>query len=459
MKQYLDLLREIIENGRPRGDRTGTGTLSIFDAKLKYDLSKGEFPLLTTKFVPRKATWFEFQAMLNGEIHLESMVENNAKFWDPWRLSEDVYKDVPLENYERLNWLKENDPDAHMAFYSDRISVKSIEEGHLWLDEKGVPRTRKQLQCRAGDLNAPYGTNWRNFSENPMEKKGVDQIAYVLDLLRNNPESRRILVSAWNPLWMPEETKEINMSSDEMWSWLKDNDPKAYEVFWSRLEEHGKTDNCEDFLATHGVPRTKTVKVSPHENIVNGKPVLTPCHWSFEFYAEEMTLQERLRWCRDNANPYFQDLWEDHMSDCYAEEHCHQPKMSPERKAEWLTENYVPTRYLSLKWHQRSVDIAIGEPLNQVFYAYMLLAFSHELGMAAKTLIGDLTNVHIYDNVMEGVKLQLTREPYKPVECYIRSDHYYNSIAPKKGLFELTYEDFVFTEYKHHPKIEMKPSI
>lgn len=405
MKQYLDLLREIIETGRQRGDRTGTGTISIFDAKLKYDLSTGEFPLLTTKFVPRKAAWFEYKAMLNGELHLDTMVENNVKFWDPWRLEADVVKEVPLENYERLKWLEENNKEAHIEFYSKGISIRPVEDGHRWLDEKGVPRTRQVTVNKAGDLNAPYGSAWRNFSENPLEKKGVDQIAYALDLLRNNPESRRILISAWNPLWMPDE------------------------------------------------------KISPQENIVEGKPCLTPCHFLVEFYVEEMTLNERLKWCRNNANPYFQDLWEDHMSDYYSEEHCDQPKMSPERKAEWLTENHVPTQWLSLKYSMRSCDTMTGEPFNQAFYAFMLLSFAHELGMAPNKLVGNLTNVHIYNNQLEEAKLQLTREPYKPVECYVRSEHYYNSEMPKKGLFELTYEDFVFTEYKHHPAIKLQVSV
>lgn len=405
MKQYLDLLREIIETGRQRGDRTGTGTISIFDAKLKYDLSTGEFPLLTTKFVPRKAAWFEYKAMLNGELHLDTMVENNVKFWDPWRLEADVVKEVPLENYERLKWLEENNKEAHIEFYSKGISIRPVEDGHRWLDEKGVPRTRQVTVNKAGDLNAPYGSAWRNFSENPLEKKGVDQIAYALDLLRNNPESRRILISAWNPLWMPDE------------------------------------------------------KISPQENIVEGKPCLTPCHFLVEFYVEEMTLSERLKWCRNNANPYFQDLWEDHMSDYYSEEHCDQPKMSPERKAEWLTENHVPTQWLSLKYSMRSCDTMTGEPFNQAFYAFMLLSFAHELGMAPNKLVGNLTNVHIYNNQLEEAKLQLTREPYKPVECYVRSEHYYNSEVPKKGLFELTYEDFVFTEYKHHPAIKLQVSV
>lgn len=89
----------------------------------------------------------------------------------------------------------------------------------------------------------------------------------------------------------------------------------------------------------------------------------------------------------------------------------------------------------------------------------MLLAFAHELGMAPNQLVGNFTNVHLYANTIEESKLQLTREPYKPVECFVRSEHYYNSAIPKKGLFELTFEDLIFTEYKHHPAIKLKVSV
>lgn len=796
MKAYLDLLKEVIETGRSRGDRTGTGTVSIFDAKLKYDLSKGEFPLLTTRFIPRKAVWLEYIAILNGELHLETLTENGVTFWDPWRLSDDITKEVELLGYERIEWLKKNDAVGHDIWHCNSRRFNTDEaEGHRWLDERGVPRTRTALKNKTGDLNAPYGPGWRNFSDDPLRKQGVDQVELALKLLRHNPESRRILISAWNPLWTPEETKEVKLTNEEMWAHLKENDPNLYTIFWDRLSDLSTTDNSEAFLASHGVPTHKTVKVSPQDNIVEGKPCLTPCflpgsvvltpmgyspieelkkgdlvitgegnhqeinrrwvtphkgdyfsikvayqkptidctgnhpflvkdrgyvnaedlnvgdmlailkpkvddkpftykfvqghgthlvpksrtftendyytfgyfvgngwisdfgkrisiavpnskkddilpklretiklnekpnsglnvrtyqtfsvtmwplfqtfgrgalnktipewvlnspiefldaflagytdadgcegkngstvfttvskslayglqrlysrkgvvariyhqkrpkttiiegrivnqndtflievpktknlnrviheddyvwvpiegiekgyyegpvynldvgtdhtyvvqnivnhncHWAVEFYVEEMSTQERLDWCSANANPYFQDIWEDHMSDVYSEEHCGQEKMSPERKAEWLTENKVPTQWLSLKWHQRSVDYMVGEPFNQVFYAYMLLSFAHELGMAAHTLVGDLTNVHVYRDHIDAAKLQLAREPMKPIECFIRDESLYNSSVKKKGLFELGFDDFVFTKYEHHPAIELKPSV
>lgn len=460
MKAYLDLLKEVIETGRSRGDRTGTGTVGIFDAKLKYDLSKGEFPLLTTRFIPRKAIFWEYKAILNGELHLESLTENGVTFWDPWRLSEDDTKEVELLGYERIEWLKKNNLGGYALWQLNESDFQqNVELGHKWLDENGVPRTRTIVKNKTGDLNAPYGPGWRNFSDNPLHKQGVDQVEYVLKLLRNNPDSRRILISAWNPLWMPEETKEVKLTNDEMWTYLDENDPDLYKIFWNRLSDMSKTDNSETFLASHGVPTHKRVKLSPQGNIIDGKPCLTPCHWAVEFYVEEMTTRERLDWCSANANPYFQDLWEDHMSDVYAEAHCGQGKMSSERKAEWLTENRVPTQWLSLKWHQRSVDYMVGEPFNQAFYAYMLLSFAHELGMAAHTLVGDLTNVHVYKDHVDAAKLQLTRAPMKPVECFIRDESLYDSSVKKRGLFELEFEDFVFTKYEHHPAIELKPSV
>lgn len=454
MKQYLDLIQEVLETGRHRPDRTGVGTTSIFDARIKFDLSKGKFPLLTTKFVSRINIFREFKAILNGELHLESLVDEGIKFWDPWRLQADVTRPYPLPNHDRIAWLRKNKPEEHEKWVREGMAIKDITVGHTWLDTAGVPRERDVVVNKAGELNAPYGPGWRNFSENPIGKKGVDQVAYVLDLLKNNPESRRILISAWNPLWMPVETEEVNCSNEEMWNWLEKNDPVAFSTLWNRLEEHGKTDNCEDFLAGHGVPRTKVVKVSPQDNIVKGNPCLLPCHWAVEFYSEEMTTQERLTWCSNAADPYFQDIWEDHMSDVYCEENLNEKKITPERKAEWLTEMGVPSRWLSLKWHQRSVDLLVGEPYNQGFYAFMLLAFAKETGMAAHTLVGDLTNVHIYNGHIDAAKLQLTRSPLETVECFINRES-----TEGKGIFDLEFEDFIFNKYNHHPAIKLSPAV
>jgi thymidylate synthase len=129
MKQYLDLLRDITENGEDKGDRTGTGTRSIFGTKMSFDLADG-FPLVTTKKIYTKAVIHELLWFLSGSTNIKYLQENNVKIWDEWA------------------------------------------------DEDG-------------NLGPVYGKQWRDFG-------GVDQVTKVIEDIKNNPNSRRHIISAWN---------------------------------------------------------------------------------------------------------------------------------------------------------------------------------------------------------------------------------------------------------------------
>nr|WP_154983532.1 thymidylate synthase [Paenibacillus xylanexedens] len=134
MKNYLDLLQDILDNGVHKGDRTGTGTQSVFARQLRYDLSKG-FPLVTTKRIHLKSVIHELLWFLSGDTNISYLKENGVKIWDDWA------------------------------------------------DENG-------------DLGPVYGSQWRTWEAPNGEK--IDQIAAVVDSIKNNPDSRRHLVSAWN---------------------------------------------------------------------------------------------------------------------------------------------------------------------------------------------------------------------------------------------------------------------
>lgn len=134
MKNYLDLLQDILNNGVHKGDRTGTGTQSVFGRQLRYDLSKG-FPLITTKRIHLKSVIHELLWFLSGDTNIAYLKENGVKIWDDWA------------------------------------------------DENG-------------DLGPVYGSQWRTWEAPNGEK--IDQIAAVVDSIKNNPDSRRHLVSAWN---------------------------------------------------------------------------------------------------------------------------------------------------------------------------------------------------------------------------------------------------------------------
>jgi thymidylate synthase len=176
MRQFLDLLQNILDNGSTRGDRTGTGTKSIFGAQLRFDLSKG-FPLVTTRKVFFKGVIYELLWFLAGDTNIKYLVDNNVHIWD------------------------------------------------AWADEKG-------------DLGPVYGAQWRSW-EGPKQQR-FDQITQVIEQIRSNPNSRRHIVSAWNPAVLPDE------------------------------------------------------RVSPQENVKTGRAALASCHTLFQFYVADGKLSCQL---------------------------------------------------------------------------------------------------------------------------------------------------------------------
>ena len=176
MKQYLDLLRDILENGASKGDRTGTGTLSVFGRQYRHDLAEG-FPLLTTKKLHLKSIVNELIWFLSGDTNVRWLKENGVSIWDEWATEE-------------------------------------------------------------GELGPIYGAQWTAW---PTRDGGsINQIDYVVDCLRNNPDSRRILFHAWNVEYLPDES------------------------------------------------------VSPQDNVRAGRMALPPCHLLYQFYVAGGRLSSQL---------------------------------------------------------------------------------------------------------------------------------------------------------------------
>ena len=176
MKQYLDLMRHVKENGSQKGDRTGTGTISVFGYQMRFDLSDG-FPLVTTKKCHLKSIIHELLWFLKGETNIKYLSDNGVKIWDAWA-------------------------------------------------------------DKAGDLGPVYGYQWRNW---PSPDKGtIDQISEIIQLLKTTPNSRRIIVSAWNVADLPDES------------------------------------------------------ISPQDNVKTGKMALAPCHAFFQFYVADGKLSCQL---------------------------------------------------------------------------------------------------------------------------------------------------------------------
>ena len=169
MQQYLDLLRRIDREGIVKNDRTGTGTKSVFGAQMRFNLEEG-FPLLTTKKVFVKGIIHELLWFLEGDTNIKYLVDNGVHIWD-----NDAYR-----YYNELCIKHGVLPITHEAFLqAAQEQAQSPIEGY-----------------RFGDLNHVYGYQWRSWG--CPDGRSIDQIAQAIDLIKHNPDSRRIIVSAWN---------------------------------------------------------------------------------------------------------------------------------------------------------------------------------------------------------------------------------------------------------------------
>lgn len=161
MKQYLDMCRYILEHGEDRPDRTGTGTRSVFGYQTRYDLREG-FPLLTTKKMYLRPIAEELLWFIKGDTNIKYLVDRNVKIWNEW----------PYEDFKK----------------SEDFNGETLEE----FVEK--IKNDDDFAKKHGNLGPVYGAQWRNFNN-----EGTDQLMKLIDSLKNNPFSRRHIISAWNP--------------------------------------------------------------------------------------------------------------------------------------------------------------------------------------------------------------------------------------------------------------------
>jgi thymidylate synthase len=182
---YLNLLQHILDNGVKREDRTGTGTYSVFGYQMRFDLSKG-FPLLTTKRVPFKLVASELLWFIKGDTNIRYLLQNNNHIWDEWAFKKwvesDEYSGPDMTDFGRRCLVDE----SFNAVYQQELA--SFCERILTDDE---------FARQYGELGNVYGKQWRNWTTTTGES--IDQLQDVIHQIKHNPDSRRIIVNAWNP--------------------------------------------------------------------------------------------------------------------------------------------------------------------------------------------------------------------------------------------------------------------
>ena len=329
---YQSLLQDILDNGVIKEDRTGTGTLSVFGRQIRHKMSDG-FPLLTTKKMAVKAMTTELKWFLKGDTNIKYLVDNGCHIWTG----------DAIKNYEKHN----GEIDWGSYTTKEEVFTEKI-------------KTDDDFAKKWGELGPIYGKQWRIWENwdvdgNDIELNYIDQIANLINDLKTNPDSRRLMVNAWNV---------------------------------------GEMDQM----------------------------VLPPCHYGFQVYTKEMTLEERLQWNYDNTDPLTRSM-------DYFPEH--------------LDSMDVPKRKISLMWNQRSVDTFLGLPFNISSYGLLLMLIGKEVNMVPDELIGNLGDTHLYLNHLTQAKEQIKREPFSLPKLEITNFDLQN------GEF-----DYELLHYTSHPKIE-----
>jgi thymidylate synthase len=352
--QYQDLLQHILDNGVEKKDRTGTGTLSVFGHQIRHNMKDG-FPLLTTKKMAWKQIVTELLWFLRGDTNIKYLVDNDCHIWDG-----DAYKAYQRE-FKEKHYLK---PTSTKEEFINKI------------------KTDDEFAKQWGELGPIYGKQWRSWegkgdyrlpekvsdwvyteSGLPVTKyqpKQIDQIANLISELKTNPDSRRLMVNAWN------------------------------------------------------VGELSTM-------------ILPPCHYGFQVYTRELSLEER-KVIAKKVLPILNTFLGNQSEEGWIEQ------------CEKLN---IPTRAISLMFNMRSCDIFLGLPFNIASYGLLLEIIAKEVNMVPGELIGNLGDTHLYLNHIEQAKEQIGREPYELPTLEIE----HSSLDPVELVYKLG-------NYQSHPTIK-----
>lgn len=252
-KQYQDLLQDILDNGTKKGDRTGTGTLSVFGRQIRHKMSEG-FPLITTKKMPFKTIATELIWFLKGDTNIKYLVDNGCNIWNG-----DAYKNFSNKlRFARKMQSGVSDPD----------DIPELKE--LTLEEFVEKiKTDDIFAKKWGELGPVYGRQWRKWSaynEYDAEPELVDQIRNLVEDLKSNPDSRRLMVNAWNvgeidqmvlpPCHYGFQVYTRHLSLDERQElWLMTQDQEYIDMFYDEnVMEYSRTSITHNYLSQKNIP-------------------------------------------------------------------------------------------------------------------------------------------------------------------------------------------------------------
>ncbi|QVW55245.1 hypothetical protein pEaSNUABM29_00205 [Erwinia phage pEa_SNUABM_29] len=258
MYQYLDLLQNVLQQGHPKADRTGTGTLSLFGPQMRFNLQEG-FPIVTTKRCHLRSIVHELIWFLKGYTNVAYLHEHNVTIWDEWageRIVSEEEGELPVD-YRLAIFRDMNTTETGVSqFYLDweaGLKEKTDAEIMAILDVHQVPRVGIITIKADGELGPIYGKQWRDWVG--PDGRHHDQIANVMEQLKNDPDNRRIIVSAWNvgeldkmalaPCHAFFQFYTREMDFEERESWFFDNlDQDKFREFMSNLEKQNLDRNA-----------------------------------------------------------------------------------------------------------------------------------------------------------------------------------------------------------------------
>lgn len=192
--EYLNFGRHILENGRNKGDRTGTGTKQVFGYQMRFDLSKG-FPVITTKYIHLPAIIVELLWFLKGDTNIRYLLKHNVNIWNEWAL--DIF--IKSDDFKKIF------PDFDMTDWKHRKDTDDEFKQNMYLPVLRYFKQQiledKEFAEKYGELGNVYGAQWRRWKTSKGET--IDQIKDVIQQIQKNPDSRRLIVNAWNPEDVP----------------------------------------------------------------------------------------------------------------------------------------------------------------------------------------------------------------------------------------------------------------